>query len=62
VTLEERLAEFLKQPGTFVTEAEMQFIRDMRKAAERGVGYGWMQQVIGWEWEHKLGGIRRFTS
>jgi hypothetical protein len=49
--LEERLAEWLKQPGTALSAAELQFITDMRKAARKGVGYGWMQQVIEWEWQ-----------
>lgn len=53
MTLEDRLAEWLKQPGTFVTPAEHQFIADMRKAAAAGVGYGWMQQVTEWEWQSK---------
>lgn len=51
MNIEQRLDEWLKQPGTFVTPAELQFVRDMRKAAEHGVGYGWMQQVIQWEWD-----------
>lgn len=51
MTLEERLDQWLKQPGTFVTEAERTFIADMRKARAAGVGYGWMQQVTEWEWQ-----------
>jgi hypothetical protein len=51
--LEQRLEQWLKQPGTVVTDAERQFIRDMRWAAEHGVGYGWMQQIIEWEWQSK---------
>jgi hypothetical protein len=53
MTVEEKLEEWLKQPGTFVTSAEREFIDDMRTARERGVGYGWMQQVIEWEWQSK---------
>jgi hypothetical protein len=53
MTLEERLDVWLKQPGTFVTEAERAFIADMRKAAAAGVGYGWMQQIAEWEWQSK---------
>lgn len=45
------MAEWLSQPGAFVTDAEREFIRDMRKAATHGVGYGWMQQVVEWEWQ-----------
>lgn len=51
MTVEEILAEWSKQPGAIVTAAERQFIADMRKAAAAGVGYGWMRQVIGWEWK-----------
>lgn len=36
-----------------MTAAERQFIADMRKAREAGVGYGWMQQVTEWEWQSK---------
>jgi len=55
-TLEERQAEWLKQPGAFVTRAEREFIESMRQFADRGVGYGWMQQHIEWEWEAKSAG------
>lgn len=53
MSVEENLATWLKQPGAFVTPAEQAFISDMRKAAAAGVGYGWMQQVIEWEWQSK---------
>ena len=53
-TVEEYLAEWLKQPGTFVTEAERRFIDDMRKAAVHGVGYGWMQSIIEVEWKARV--------
>lgn len=49
-TVEQILAIWEKQPGARVSNAERQFIRDMRKAAENRVGYGWMKQVIDWEW------------
>jgi hypothetical protein len=52
-TLEDHLAAFLKMPGTFITHREQIFIRHMREAAAEGVGYGWMQQVIEWEWQSK---------
>ena len=52
-TLEERQAEWLKQPGSFITTHETDFISAMRAAAANGVGYGWMQQVIEWEWASK---------
>lgn len=55
-TVEECLDAFLKQPNTFVTPAERQFIVDMRKAAAAGVGYGMMQQLIEWEWNSKAPG------
>lgn len=51
MTVEQKLAEWLKQPGTVVTPAERAFIRMMRDAARDGVGYGWMQQIIEWEWQ-----------
>ena len=38
-TLEERQAEWLDQPGAFITDAERAFIADMRRAAANGVGY-----------------------
>jgi hypothetical protein len=53
MSLEDRLAKFLEQPGTFITSPEKQFIADMRRARALGVGYGWMQQVIEWEWQSK---------
>ena len=53
MTLEEHLDRFLKQPGTFVTADERVFITHMRQAKAAGVGYGWMQQVIEWEWQSK---------
>lgn len=53
LTLEDRLNEWASQPGAIVTEAEVQFIEDMRKAAAANVGYGWMQQIIEWEWMSK---------
>lgn len=59
MTVEEILAIHHKQPGAFTTPAEYQFIRDMRKAAAAGVGYGWMKQIISWEWKHldPVGGL-----
>jgi hypothetical protein len=56
MTLEEHMAEWLKQPGTLVTPAEKRCIEAMRDAARDGVGYGWMQQVIEWEWQTKVPG------
>ncbi len=52
-TVEQILEIWSKQPGAVVSAAERQFIVDMRKAAEAHVGYGWMIQVIQWEWSHK---------
>lgn len=51
MTVEQKLDDWLQQPGAFVTQAERQFIADMRKARSAGVGYGWMQQMIEWEWQ-----------
>ena len=56
MSLETKMQEWLKQPGTFVTDPELQFVEDMRKAASAGVGYGWMQQIIEWEWQSKGSG------
>ena len=53
MTVEERLAEWEKQPGAKVSQAERNFIDDLRHYAAQGVGYGWMQQVIEWEWQAK---------
>lgn len=52
-TLEQRFATHLLQPGSFITSHEKQFVAAMRLAAMNGVGYGWMQQVIEWEWQSK---------
>lgn len=49
-TVEQILANWEKQPGAFVTLAEREFIDDMRTARSKGVGYGWMKQIIDWEW------------
>lgn len=51
MTVEQKLDDWLQQPGAFVTQDERQFIADMRKARSAGVGYGWMQQIIEWEWQ-----------
>lgn len=53
MTLEEKLGEWLKQRGTSIVCPEREFIKLMRKAAAEGVGYGWMQQIIEWEWQSK---------
>ena len=55
-TVEQRLNEWLSQPGTVVSGPEREFISYMRKSAAQGVGYGWMQQVIEWEWKSKGSG------
>jgi len=34
-----------------ISVSDRQFIADMRKAAADAVGYGFMQQVIEWEWQ-----------
>jgi hypothetical protein len=43
-TVEQRLAEWAKQPGAVVTKQQRDFISAMRWFASLGVGYGWMQQ------------------
>ena len=55
MTVEDKLREWLDSaPGAFVTTPEIDFIRDMRSAAKGGVGYGFMQQVIEWEWNSQV--------
>ncbi len=56
MTLEDKIAKYLEQPGAFITAAELKFIDAMREAAKNGVGYGWMQQHIEWEWQDKTAG------
>lgn len=56
MTVEDKLTEWLKQPGAFITNSQIQFIEQMREAAKAGVGYGWMQQIIEWEWQSKSAG------
>lgn len=57
-TVEERLAEWQAQsPACRTTGPEWQFIRMVRDAASKGVGYGWMQQVIEWEWQASCQGM-----
>jgi hypothetical protein len=51
MSVESKLELWARQPGARVTQAEWQFIADMRHAAANGVGYGWMQQIIEWEWQ-----------
>lgn len=57
LTVEERLAVWAAQgPSCRITDAEIAFIAAMRTARLNRVGYGWMRQVIGWEWEHETPG------
>lgn len=46
----EQWLEAHAQQGGSTTEAERQFIADMRKARAGGVGFGWMQQMCELEW------------
>lgn len=50
LTVEEILDVWAKQPGAVVSADERVFITHMRQARAAGVGYGWMLQVIEWEW------------
>ena len=50
MTVEEILEEWAAQHGSRVYPEEWAFIADMRKARAAGVGYGWMKQIIEWEW------------
>ena len=55
MTVEECLAEWAEQgPECRVSLDEWRFISYMRLCAANDVGYGWMQQVIEWEWIHHL--------
>lgn len=63
MTLEEKLAKHAAQASAVLGRtipsgdvAEWQFIADMRNARAHGVGFGWMQQVIEWEWQAKTPG------
>ncbi len=40
-----------------VTPAQRAFIAAMRVARAMGVGFGWMQQVIEWEWRYELSAL-----
>lgn len=53
LTVEQHLAAlWVQSPDTnCVSPEEWVFIRDMRNAARLGVGFGFMQQVIEWEWQ-----------
>jgi hypothetical protein len=55
VTAEQRLGEWDRQSGVRVTQAEWGFLAVVQQFARQGVGYGWMQQVIEWEWQAKCG-------
>lgn len=37
------------------TQSEREFVRDVERAADLGVGFGFMQQVAEWEWLHRHG-------
>ncbi len=54
-SLEQILERWAEQPGAVVTPVEWAFIEAMRVARRAGVGYGWMRQVIAWEWAHHDG-------
>ena len=47
MNLEDRLLLFAYQP----TAVERSFIEHVRAAHDAGVSYGWMQQIIEWEWQ-----------
>lgn len=49
-TVEQILEIWERQPGAKVSMPEREFIQDMRAARHARVGYGWMLQVIEWEW------------
>lgn len=53
IELPTRLRNWLAQPGCQITSAEVEFLEAVRAFAARGVGYGFMQQIIEWEWQDK---------
>lgn len=54
MTVEERLREWMRQgPTCGVSPFEWAFLAAVRDAAKLGVGFGWMQQVVEWEWQDK---------
>jgi hypothetical protein len=53
-TVEEYIAVFIRQGALPPTQAEREFIEMMRKFAAKGVGYGWMKQIIDWEQKYRL--------
>jgi hypothetical protein len=42
--------------GTKLNFHQIEFIRWMRICSERGIPYGWMEQVVTMEWKDKEGG------
>lgn len=51
MSIESKLSEWSAQSGMSISNAERKFIDDMRAARAAGVGLGWMQQIIEWEWQ-----------
>ncbi len=49
--LPKKLQEWLKQPGSVLTQADRDFVQDADLYARLGVGYGFMQQVTEWLWQ-----------
>ena len=56
LSVEDRLAVWASQGPYRITDEQITFIAAMRIARTSGVGYGWMRQIIGWEWEHATPG------
>ena len=61
-TVEEHLAAWQAQcrrqdgPPPAVSPEELEFIAAMRRAADSRVGFGFMQQMIEVEWNHRANG------
>lgn len=52
--LPKKLTDWAAQcEGAMITEYELEFLRAVNRAADFGVGFGWMQQVIEWAWQEQ---------
>ena len=46
-----KLQQWMQQPGARLLPGELEFLEQVRRFAAMGVGYGFMQQIIEWEWQ-----------
>lgn len=60
MTVERRLQEFTDQHGGGELPSSVtNFLQIMRAYSTLGLGYGFMIQLIEWEWQHATGGMVR---